>query len=674
MTKKPQNNNLHPDMQTIVITSPEPLQDEAIICNSLFAHGLKWLHLRKPGAGKAVYEKFILETEVRYRNRIVLHEHYELAEHYHLHGIHLRSGMGDCYSQPTTLPAISISCHSVEEVKSLPFRPAYCFLSPVFDSISKLGYQSRFQPLPDLSGIDFPVIALGGITPEKIALCRRAGFSGIAVLGYIWENPDEALQRFIRLKTPEVMSIAGFDPSAGAGVSADLKTFESTGSYGLNVCSALTFQNEQAYSGTHWVGPEEIIRQCELLFDTHSPEYIKIGLIENFEVLDLLTGFLKQRQPDVKIIWDPILKASAGQVFHPDSGLSAQAILKEIFSRLYLITPNSEELREIFGPDCGLSELQAIRRSHGLNILWKGGHNEGADSSDCLVSPEGIHTFSVKRSPYTKHGTGCILSAAITSYLAQGLSLPTACSKAQVYVSGIIGSNDSLLGYHTLGYGMENFHPHPSGLNVQYITAPKPGITLCGQAEAVCRGGMRWIQLRMKGSSTEEMIREGIRMKEVCRRYHALFIINDRVEVARTLDADGVHLGKEDMDPREVRKILGPGKIIGATCNTWEDILLRQEQKVDYIGLGPFTFTTTKEKLSPVLGAEGYRRLLQQMREHHIDIPVYAIGGITEKDIPELMATGIQGIALSGLIKNSNDLTEKTEEIIELLNHKRNKS
>lgn len=661
-------------MQTIIITSPEPLQDEAIICNSLFAHGLELLHLRKPGAGKDVYEKFILETEVRYRNRIVLHEHYELAERYHLHGIHLKSGMGGCYSQYTTLPAISISCHSVEEVESLPFQPAYCFLSPVFDSISKPGYRSQFQQLPDLSGIGCQVIALGGITPEKVALCRRAGFSGIAVLGYIWEKPVEALQRFIRLKTPEVMSIAGFDPSAGAGVSADLKTFESTGSYGLNVCSALTFQNEQVYSGTHWVSPEEIIRQCELLFDRHSPEYIKIGLVENFEVLNLLTGFLKQSQPDVKIIWDPILKASAGHIFHPDSSLSGQAILKEIFSRLYLITPNSEELRKIFGPDCELRELKEVCQAHQLNILWKGGHNEGADSSDCLISPEGVYTFSVKRSSYTKHGTGCILSAAITSYLAQGLSLPTACNKAQVYVSRVIDSNDSLLGYHMLGCNPENSFPHPSELNVQYITAPKAGVSLCKQVEAICKGGMRWIQLRMKGSTPEEMIREGRLIKEVCRHYHALFIINDRVEVARTLDADGVHLGKEDMDPREARKILGPDKIIGATCNTWEDILLRYEQKVDYIGLGPFTFTTTKEKLSPVLGVQGYQQLLQQMRECHIDIPVYAIGGITEKDIPELMVTGIQGIALSGLIKNSDDLSGKTQEIIELLNHKGNKS
>ena len=105
----------------------------------------------------------------------------------------------------------------------------------------------------------------------------------------------------------------------------------------------------------------------------------------------------------------------------------------------------------------------------------------------------------------------------------------------------------------------------------------------------------------MKGASLAEMLCEGRKVKEICRRHRALFIINDRVDVARLLEADGVHLGKEDMDPWEARRILGPGKIVGATCNTWDDILLRQKQQVDYIGLGPYAFTTTKEKLSPVL-------------------------------------------------------------------------
>ena len=102
---------------------------------------------------------------------------------------------------------------------------------------------------------------------------------------------------------------------------------------------------------------------------------------------------------------------------------------------------------------------------------------------------------------------------------------------------------------------------------------------------------MRWVQLRMKNADVATLLQEGQWAKEICRHYNALLIINDNVEVARQLQADGVHLGKEDMNPLEARKILGPGKIIGATCNTWEDILLRLIDGVDFFGLGAFAYS-----------------------------------------------------------------------------------
>lgn len=649
-------------MQTIVITYPHWLKNEAVICNTLFAYGLSLLHLRKPGATAESYERFIRQIAPCYRCRIVLHEHYHLVETYHLHGIHLKGGEGKNYRRYPQVPT-SISCHSVEEIKTLPFRPDYCFLSPVFDSISKQGYNSHFPVLPDVSDLPIPVIALGGITPERIDACRLAGFQGIAAIGYIWEQPDEALPRFLRLKTPFAMSIAGFDPSSGAGISADLKTFEATGSYGLGVCSAITFQHEDKYSGTHWIPLKEIQRQCELQFEKHRPEYLKIGLIENLETLDQLTIWLKNTYPALKIIWDPILKASAGHLFHSIEQFALAPLLK----RLYLITPNTEELHQLFGTS-SLPELQTICRNHELNMVWKGGHSSGPEVSDHLITPEHTVSFTVPRDKYDKHGTGCIFSAALISFLVQGLTLTEACNKAQVYINQVIRSNDSKLGFHTLPHASFRSKPFPSELKLQYITAPKKDVSLCEQIEAVCRGGVRWIQLRIKNAPFAEILEEGRLAKEICHRYNALFIINDYVEIARQLDADGVHLGLEDMDPREARKILGSDKIIGATCNTWEDIQLRHLQQVDYIGLGPFTYTTTKEKLSPVLGWEGYRKLLESMRKNNLSLPVFAIGGITENDIPPLMQTGIQGVALSGLIKNSEDLYSKTQEIINIIN------
>lgn len=658
-------------MNLIVITNPTPVKNEALICNSLFAHGLETLHLRKPEAGREVCEQFIEHIEPRYRNRIVIHDHYDLVNLYGLRGIHLKSGMAESYVRYTNTAHISISCHSFEEIANLPFRPAYCFLSPVFDSISKQGYPGKFGMLAaeiQSCGELPPVVALGGITPKNLRYCQEHGFQGAAVLGYIWEHPDEAVQRFIRMQTPFAMSIAGFDPSSGAGITADLKTFESCGVYGLGICSAITFQNQDEYTGTRWTSPEDIFLQCDLQFRKEKPRYIKIGLIENFDVLQKLVNHLTETIPDVKIIWDPILKASAGFSFHENSGLNNQ--LEDILNKLYLITPNTDELRQLFGTAADTKELQQICREHRLQILWKGGHNRESLSCDRLITPEELFEFSVQRGKYDKHGTGCVLSAALTARLASGNPLPAACNKAQLYVSQFIDSNNSNLGHHTIGRQQSAITPAPADLPLQYITDHKQGITICEQIEAVCRGGVRWVQLRMKGATPQELLQEGRLAKEICRRYNALFVINDNVEVARQLDADGVHLGKEDMNPLEAREILGVNKIIGATCNTWEDVLLRRSQQVDYVGLGPFRFTTTKKNLSPVLGTEGYSQIIARMRQNGFRLPVFAIGGITEEDIPPLLQTGIQGLALSGLIKNSGNIAAQSQKIIQIINNK----
>ena len=650
-------------MKIIVITSPTPIKDECCICNSLFAHGLELLHLRKPGSNYKEYETFIRQIEPQYRKRIVIHDHYELTQKYALKGIHLKFGEEEKALQYANLN-ISISCHSVEEIQTLSFHPSYCFLSPIFDSISKPEYKSKFLQMPDLSKIKIPIIALGGITPEQLPICRNASFQGVAVLGYLWQNPTDVINRFIRLRTPYVMSIAGFDPSSGAGVSADLKTFEATGSYGLGVCSAITFQNEVQYKGTTWVSLEEIQKQAELLLSKYQPEYIKIGLIENLNKLKYLIDWLKNKAPQSKIIWDPIYKATAGHVFHTGETTISEKILKQ----LYLITPNQDELEQLFGKEATPETLQSICQQHQLNILWKGGHQVGEKVTDCLITPENIYHFSIYRAPYSKHGTGCIFSSALLSLLAQGIELPEACAKAQLYVLHAINSNNSRLSYHYLQHTNHSNLPPISELHLQYITAPKDKTSIASQIESVCRGGIRWVQLRIKNSSMEEFLQESKIAKEICHRYHTLFIVNDHVEIAKQVDADGVHLGKTDMDPREARQILGHHKIIGATCNNWEDILLRQEQQVDYIGLGPFAFTTTKNNLSPILGLEGYQSLLQKMQAHHIHIPIFAIGGITEIDIPPLMETGIQGIALSGVIKNSDNISLKSREIVQIIN------
>lgn len=201
---------------------------------------------------------------------------------------------------------------------------------------------------------------------------------------------------------------------------------------------------------------------------------------------------------------------------------------------------------------------------------------------------------------------------------------------------------------------------------LQFITHKTDGL------EEALRGGVRWVQLRMKDASDEGYLDVGRQALALCRRYGATFIVDDRVEAAAELGADGVHLGKNDMPVDEARRRLGSAFIIGATANTFDDIQGADRAGADYIGLGPFRFTTTKKNLSPVLGLEGYRDIMTRCRVDGITLPVTAIGGILTDDIPAIMGTGVQGVAVSGLILNSPSPEKTTQQIITTLDKWKN--
>ena len=202
---------------------------------------------------------------------------------------------------------------------------------------------------------------------------------------------------------------------------------------------------------------------------------------------------------------------------------------------------------------------------------------------------------------------------------------------------------------------------------LQFITHNNSRFNEVEGAKAALEGGCKWIQLRMKEASDEEFVAVGRVIGKMCKEAGAKFILDDRVHLVETLDADGVHVGKKDMPVREARKILGPDRIIGATANTLDDALKGVKDGADYLGIGPFRFTTTKEKLAPVLGLEGLTELMTKLRKVS-DIPVVAIGGIKDSDIRDIMRSGVTGIAVSGNILNAPSPKEKTEIILNEIN------
>ena len=213
---------------------------------------------------------------------------------------------------------------------------------------------------------------------------------------------------------------------------------------------------------------------------------------------------------------------------------------------------------------------------------------------------------------------------------------------------------------------------------IQFISHKTERIDYLEGIEKALEGGCRWVQLRMKEAKPEDIIETGKQARRLCDKYSATLIIDDHVELVKETGADGVHLGKNDMPVDEARRVLGEEFIIGGTANTFEDIERLASQGADYIGCGPFRFTTTKKVLAPILALQGYSDITARMKAEGIDIPiiakmedagidlpVVAIGGITADDIDEILATGVRGIALSSTILRAENPVEEMRFILE---------
>ena len=203
---------------------------------------------------------------------------------------------------------------------------------------------------------------------------------------------------------------------------------------------------------------------------------------------------------------------------------------------------------------------------------------------------------------------------------------------------------------------------------LQFITHRTERFSTLEGAEMALQGGCRWVQLRMKGAEPDEILSTGRELRRMCDRADATLIVDDHVELAKEIKADGVHLGLSDMPIAEARHARGEEFLSGGTANTAEQAVSHYRHSADYIGCGPFRFTTTKEKLAPTLGLSGYKAIVAALREQDISIPIVAIGGITAQDIDDILATGVNGIALSGAILNADDPVNMMQEIVKTLN------
>ena len=243
---------------------------------------------------------------------------------------------------------------------------------------------------------------------------------------------------------PYVISIAGLDPSGGAGLLADIKTLEQNQVYGFGVCTALTVQTDNQVLQVNWLSSAEIINQIEPLVKKFKVAACKIGIVQNWEVLLEVLQYLKTALPGLPIVLDPVLKASDGFAF--------QANLKNwqtILPFLTVFTPNYEEWQQLEANHN--PEESATRLSSTCAILLKGGHHPQHPGIDFLYE-DGACTAIPPTLPtiYKKHGSGCVLSSAIAANLAKGYTLTESCQRAKHYTEQFLSSSPTLLGHHTL--------------------------------------------------------------------------------------------------------------------------------------------------------------------------------------------------------------------------------
>lgn len=436
----------------IVITLPDFFDREADAITAKFQAGLSGLHLRKPESTAEELRSLLSRIPAVYHDRIVIHEHFELIDEFNLRGIHLnRRNPEPPKSVKRTKYHVSCSCHGIAELtqrKAEGFTYgdgshgdfAYLSLSPIFNSISKQGYNAAFTPQELLEAkangiIDHRVAALGGIDHDNIATLSDYGFGHTMVLGDAWpKNSPLPLTGKGPGIGATVLTIAGSDTSAGAGIQQDLKTMTMLRCYGCTVITAITSQNTTGVKHVMPVPAGVVRSQLEAVFADIRIDAVKIGMIPNREVAVVVIDILKKERARrvLPVILDPVMISTSGHRLMAEDCVSL--IVSELFPLCTLVTPNIPEYDYLMWN-------QGVRPLDSTNLLVKGGHSDGELMTDTLYLREERTTkeFSSPRiATKNLHGTGCTLSSAIACGMAMGQSLAVAVGSAKFYMNRAI--------------------------------------------------------------------------------------------------------------------------------------------------------------------------------------------------------------------------------------------
>jgi thiamine-phosphate diphosphorylase/hydroxymethylpyrimidine kinase/phosphomethylpyrimidine kinase len=471
-----------------------------------------------------------------------------------------------------------------------------------------------------------------------------------------------------RATRPSVLVFAGLDPSGGAGLAADITAISAMGAHALPVVTVLTVQDNDRVFRVQAV-ESALVRQQAMALTAKMPiAAVKIGIIgsvANAQVLADLIMQLRQSQPDLPVVLDPVLASGHGDALAQDDPLAIIAVLLPLASVILPNRPEAARLHTLarLEGEGAQDENGSISANHQADhqadhqgarqaafllqagcaaVLLKGGHADGAQVENIWFDHHGQRSWHWPRLAGSFHGSGCTLAASLAAALA--LKLPDPAHRAQAYTQGALEEAYRVAPGQLMPVRVTRFQFSEAGANMQglYLVTPDWDDTdkLLAVSEAALQAGICLLQYRHKTADAAQRLQQATALQSLCRRYAVPFIINDFVELAIGIDADGVHVGGTDASVAEVRAQLGAQKIVGASCYGSLELAEKSAASgASYLALGGFYPSLKKQypvTTKPDIVAEVRSRW---------NLPLVVIGGMTPQNSAPLVALGADMVA-----------------------------
>jgi hydroxymethylpyrimidine kinase / phosphomethylpyrimidine kinase / thiamine-phosphate diphosphorylase len=487
------------------------------------------------------------------------------------------------------------------------------------------------------------------------------------------------------MTNPVTWTIGGSDSSGGAGIQADLITFNNLGAHGCSVITAITAQNTLGVKSIESVSPAMLQAQIDALLEDLPPQAIKTGMLYSVETIKQIAKLFVQ----IKAfrICDPVMVATSGNSLLSGKN-TTQAFIDHLLPNVDLLTPNIPEAETLLGIKPSTAEnhnqtyiIELANKLHTLGakaVLLKGGHSDGPFSNDYFLNDDHSVWLSSKRINTTStHGTGCTLSSTIAATIACGYPLIDALVIAKAYVNqGLRTAKGIGKGHGPIAHGNwpEDFFDLPILIPSSTLPALKqdlPAFPNCGKEklgvypivnnsswlEKLLPLGISTAQLRIKKDNNEKQIEEEIiRSIEIARRYSCRLFINDHWQLAIKHNAYGVHLGQEDLDTANIDELLKSGIRLGISTHSYAEVARALAYKPSYIAIGPIYSTSTKAMHWQPQGLENLKRWRRSL-----PYPLVAIAGITLERLPAVIEAGADGVAVIKDILNDQDPIAKAK-------------